>query len=159
MKLAKVEPAPAYRDRIETFGPDRFFNRELSWLEFNKRVLEESGNMRNPLMERVKFLAISGSNLDEFYRVRVAGLHEQAAANIMEVTPDGLTPKQQLKKINAAVASIAKGQQARWIELKGALKQVSIEILDAASLSNEDKEWLETPFMRRVFPALSLVAV
>jgi polyphosphate kinase len=159
MKLATVEPAPAYGDRIEAFGPDRFFNRELSWLEFNKRVLDESGNMRNPLMERVKFLAISGSNLDEFYRVRVAGLHEQAAANIMEVTPDGLIPKQQLKKINAAVASIAKGQQSRWKELKAALKQVSIEILDAASLTDQDKEWLEIPFMRRVFPALSLVAV
>jgi polyphosphate kinase len=159
MKLAKVEAAPSYRDRIEAFGPDRFFNRELSWLEFNKRVLEESGNMRNPLMERVKFLAISGSNLDEFYRVRVAGLHEQAAANIMEVPPDGLTPKQQLKKINAAVAGIAKGQQARWIELKAALKQASIEILDAASLSDQDKDWLETPFMRRIFPALSAVAV
>jgi polyphosphate kinase len=159
MKLAKVEPAPGYRDRIETFGPDRFFNRELSWLEFNRRVLDESGNMRNPLMERVKFLAISGSNLDEFYRVRVAGLHEQAAANIMEVTPDGLTPKQQLKRINAAVADVAKGQQARWIELKASLKQALIEILDAASLSDQDKDWLKSPFMRRIFPALSAIAV
>src|SRR5579883_2427482 len=83
-------------DRIRAFGPARYFNRELSWLEFNKRVLEESEDERNPLLERVRFLAISGSNLDEFYRVRVAGLHEQAAAHIMERSPDGLTPRQQV---------------------------------------------------------------
>ena len=98
MPLAKVSSAPSYRERIEAFGTERFFNRELSWLEFNKRVLEESGNERNPLLERVRFLAISGSNLDEFYRVRVAGLHEQAAMGIEDVSPDGLTPKQQVQE-------------------------------------------------------------
>src|SRR5208282_6097880 len=107
MSLAKVKSAPDYRDRIEAFGPERFFNRELSWLEFNKRVLEESGNTRNPLLERVRFLAISGSNLDEFYRVRVAGLHEQAATGILELSPDGMTPKQKVQKISEAVATIS----------------------------------------------------
>ena len=118
MKLAAAEPAPTYRDKILAFGAERFFNRELSWLEFNKRVLEESRNRRNPLLECVRFLAISGSNLDEFYRVRVAGLHEQAVTNILEVSPDGMTPKQQVQKINAAVALISEHQQARWKALK-----------------------------------------
>src|SRR5271166_763951 len=118
MTLAKVEPDPASRDSIEAFGPERFFNRELSWLEFNKRVLEESGNGCNPLLERVKFLAISGSNLDEFYRVRVAGLHEQAEMKILELSPEGFTPKQQVQKINDEVAILSAQQQARWAELK-----------------------------------------
>ena len=159
MPLAKVAPAPGYRNRIEAFGPDRFFNRELSWLEFNKRVLEESGNKRNPLLERVRFLAISGSNLDEFYRVRVAGLHEQAATGILEVSPDGLTPKQQVQKINAAVATIAERQQAQWTLLKNELAKESIVLLAANALSDADKDWLHVYFMRRIFTALIAVAV
>ena len=123
MKLAEAGPAPTYRDRIFAFGAERFFNRELSWLEFNKRVLEESENKHNPLLERVRFLAISGSNLDEFYRVRVAGLHEQAATNILEVSPEGMTPKQQVQKINAAVVAISERQQARWTSLKKELAE------------------------------------
>ncbi len=159
MTLAKVEPAPSIGDRIEAFGSERFFNRELSWLEFNKRVLEEAGNERNPLLERVRFLAISGSNLDEFYRVRVAGLHEQAITNILEVSPDGLTPKQQLEMINAEVALISERQQARWTELQNELAKESITLLTAKALSGADKEWLQSFFMRRIFSALSAVAV
>ena len=151
--------APSIGDRIEAFGSERFFNRELSWLEFNKRVLEEAGNERNPLLERVRFLAISGSNLDEFYRVRVAGLHEQAITNILEVSPDGLTPKQQLEMINAEVALISERQQARWTELQNELAKESITLLTAKALSGADKEWLQSFFMRRIFSALSAVAV
>ena len=159
MKLAEAEPAPTYRDRILAFGSERFFNRELSWLEFNKRVLEEAENKRNPLLERVRFLAISGSNLDEFYRVRVAGLHEQAVTNILEVSPDGMTPKQQVQKINAAVAAISERQQARWTALKKELATESIHLLSARTLTDADKDWLEIYFMRRIFSALSAVAV
>ncbi len=159
MKLAAAEPAPTYRDRILAFGAERFFNRELSWLEFNKRVLEESRNRRNPLLECVRFLAISGSNLDEFYRVRVAGLHEQAVTNILEVSPDGMTPKQQVQKINAAVALISEHQQARWKALKKELAAESIYLLSASALSDEDRDWLEIYFMRRIFSALTAVAV
>jgi polyphosphate kinase len=159
MKRAEAKPAPNYRDRIAAFGAERFFNRELSWLEFNKRVLEESENKRNPLLERVRFLAISGSNLDEFYRVRVAGLHEQAAANILEISPDGMTPLQQVQKTNAAAAAIAEKQQARWTALRKELATEAIHLVEAAKLSAEDKTWLEMYFMRRIFAALSAVAV
>src|SRR5208337_698878 len=159
MTVAKAASAPTSRDSIEAFGPERFFNRELSWLEFNKRVLEEAGNERNPLLERVRFLAISGSNLDEFYRVRVAGLHEQAAMRILEVSPDGLTPKQQVQKINAAVATISERQQAQWSALKNELAKESIALLSANALSNADKDWLQIYFMRRIFTALTAVAV
>ncbi len=159
MSLAKVKSAPSYRDRIEAFGTERFFNRELSWLEFNKRVLEESGNERNPLLERVRFLAISGSNLDEFYRVRVAGLHEQAAMGIEEVSQDGLTPKQQVQKINAAVAILSERQRNRWAELKNELAKESILLLPANALSDTDKDWLQIYFMRRIFSALVAVTV
>lgn len=159
MTLAKAMSAPAYRDRIEAFGAERFFNRELSWLEFNKRVLEESGNVRNPLLERVRFLAISGSNLDEFYRVRVAGLHEQAATGILETSPDGLTPKEQVEEINAAAAKLCGRQQSRWTELKNQLAKESIVLLSATSLTEADKDWLQIYFMRRIFSALVAVAV
>jgi polyphosphate kinase len=159
MGAGKVRPAPAYRDRIAAFGTGRFFNRELSWLEFNKRVLEEAGNERNPLLERVRFLAISGSNLDEFYRVRVAGLYEQAATGITETSPDGLTPGEQVKQINAAVASICARQQSRWTELSADLAKESITLLTAATLSGTDKEWLQEYFMRQIFSALVSVAV
>jgi polyphosphate kinase len=133
MTLAKVDAAPTYRDRIAAFGADRFFNRELSWLEFNKRVLEEAENFRNPLLERLRFLAISGSNLDEFYRVRVAGLHEQAEMHIMELSADGLTPKQQVQKINASAERIMERQQARWAALRGELEEQSIKLLTSGS--------------------------
>jgi len=159
MKTAEAEPAPTYRDRIEAFGVERFFNRELSWLEFNKRVLEESANSRNPLLERVRFLAISGSNLDEFYRVRVAGLHEQAASEIVEVSPDGLTPLQQVEKINAAVVPLSAMQQERWNALSEEMAKEHIQIVSAKSLTDAEKDWLEVYFMRRVFSALSAVAV
>ncbi|MBT3070171.1 RNA degradosome polyphosphate kinase [Rhodomicrobium sp. Az07] len=159
MKIAKAEPAPTYRDRIEAFGAERFFNRELSWLAFNRRVLEESANSRNPLLERVRFLAISGSNLDEFYRVRVAGLHEQAATEIVELSPDGLTPKQQVERINAAVMPLSAIQQERWNALREEMADERVSVISADSLSDAERDWLEIYFMRRVFSALSAVAV
>ena len=159
MTFAQAEPANTLREKIEAFGPERFFNRELSWLEFNKRVLEESENPRNPLLERLRFLAISGSNLDEFYRVRVAGLHEQAESCIGDLTPDGMTPKLQLRKINEAVSRISERQQARWKALQRELASEGIELLGAEDLSDANKTWLKAFFMRHVHAALSAVAV
>nr|WP_294523372.1 RNA degradosome polyphosphate kinase [uncultured Rhodopila sp.] len=140
-------------------SPDRFINRELSWLDFNHRVLEEAENDRHPLLERVRFLSISASNLDEFYSVRVAGLMGQAHAGLTLVSADGRTPAQQLAEIKVRAEALMASQQRVWQDLRALLKQAGIEVCEPAELSEADRAWLDGWFMEHVFPVLTPLAI
>ncbi|MFV2051960.1 RNA degradosome polyphosphate kinase [Aliiroseovarius sp. YM-037] len=144
---------------LDTTGPGRFFNRELSWLAFNWRVLEEAQNPRVPLLERVRFLSISATNLDEFYTVRVAGLRELALAGNTTPAADGLTPVEQLALINKDARALMERQQDTWDELHKELLSEGIQIEDRSSLGEEDKTYLADLFLSQVFPVLSPLAI
>jgi polyphosphate kinase len=144
---------------IGAFGPSRFFNRELSWLQFNRRVLEEAENERHPLLERLRFLSISASNLDEFYMVRVAGLRGQVLADIETPSVDGLSPVEQLEQINRSVAELTAEQQENWVKLEALLAEAGIHVLSAEQLSEVERNWLEDHFLAHIFPVLTPVAV
>ncbi len=157
--LVAALPEPVHLPEGEAAGPRRFFNRELSWLGFNWRVLEEAENPRVPLLERLRFLSISASNLDEFYTVRVAGLRGLAHEGNSTPSDDGRTPAEQLKLINSDARKLMLEQQRVWAGLRREMEEAGISVATRAALEGEDRQFLEEQFLSQVFPVLSPLAI
>jgi polyphosphate kinase len=156
--LTSVPSSPALDEALAA-SPERYFNRELSWLAFNERVIEESHNPRHPLLERLRFLSISANNLDEFYMVRVAGLKGQVREGVRVVSQDGLTAAEQLAKVNDAAANLMADQQRRWRDLRAELKTEGLQVIDAGDVTAVERSWLADTFQSQLFPVLTPLAI
>ena len=153
------EPAPLVLESALMKSPARFFNRELSWLSFNERVLEESDNSAHPLLERLRFLSISANNLDEFYMVRVAGLKGQVREGVRVVSQDGLAPGEQLQRVNASASDLMAVQQRLWKEIRSELAAEGLCVLDPGDVTEVERQWLEQVFVSQLFPILTPLAI
>jgi len=151
--------APVDLPAEDLTGPGRFFNRELSWLGFNWRVLEEAENPRVPLLERLRFLSISATNLDEFYTVRVAGLRELSHSGNTTPAADGLSPAEQLDLISRDARALMDHQQAVWNSLRAEIEVAGILLLTGDELGTADRAHLDEVFLNDVFPVLSPLAI
>ncbi len=153
-----ISSSPADDDDL-LYRPERFINREFSWLQFNRRVLEETLNVAHPLLERVRFLSISANNLDEFFMVRVAGLEGQVRQGIMIKSPDGKTPVEQLEDILSEINNLQMEQQASLAVLQQYLAREDILIIRPAALSAEDRKWLDSEFEQGIFPVMTPLSI
>jgi polyphosphate kinase len=152
-------PAGAEVDAIDLNSPERFINREISWLGFNERVLEEAYNANHPVLERLRFLSISASNLDEFFMVRVAGLRGQVRAGVKDASPEGLIPAQQLAAINERVAKLMRWQQEKWLDLIGELQTAGITVVSAREITARERRFLDEYFTAHLYPVLTPIAI
>src|SRR4029078_6569549 len=140
-------------------SPARFVNREVSWLQFNMRVLEEAGNTHHPLLERMRFVSISANNLDEFFMVRVAGLKGQMRCGLVKQSADGLTPSEQLEEIATLAQHLQLEQQDHWQTLREELVEKDGVIHEAGALSPDQVKYLQRLFREEIFPVLTPIAV
>jgi polyphosphate kinase len=154
-EAAETVPPPIPLDPNEP----RYFNRELSWLAFNRRVLEEACNTAHPLLERLRFLSISASNLDEFFMVRVAGLRAHQLLGVEEVSPEGMTTVQQLTAVTADAEALAMSQHNVWEELRRGLEKADIAVITDEPLDELAEEWLDIHFREQIFPVLTPQAI
>ena len=157
--VSKLVAGESEGTSLKNRGSRRYINRELSWLSFNDRVLSECYCERHPLLERIRFLSISGSNLDEFHMVRVAGLRALVRAGIMELSQDGLTPVQQLTSVESRSAELRHKQSETWKLLQSELCRHDVEVVDINHLREVDRAWLEQYFEKYVFPVLTPLAI
>jgi polyphosphate kinase len=157
-KIVVVEEVAAEPD-IDPASSDRFVNREISWLAFNGRVLEEAQNLRHPVLERLRFLSISASNLDEFYMVRVAGLKGMVNEGVAAHSDDGLSPSEQLERINECAGRLQDNQQRVWVGLRDELRKNGISVIEPGELGEADKVWLDVHFAEQIFPVLTPLAI
>jgi len=157
--MATVSRPVSHESPPLILGADRYLNRELSWLAFNSRVLEEAMNPAHPLLERLRFLSISGNNLDEFTMVRVAGLRGQVDEGIETPSPEGATPLQQLAAISVAADALMMQQQQTFVTLRQALRTADFTILESDELTADETGWLETHFLQQIFPVLTPQAI
>lgn len=153
-------PVGDFADTEALMGsPKRFLNRELSWVRFNLRVLDEAANPDHPAFERLRFLSISASNLDEFYMVRVAGLRAQVHNGVSATSIDGLTPAEQLEKIHALAGELMLKQQTLWRTLKTEIGKAGIKVLEASQVSKSDEAWLREEFLKHTLPVITPLAI